>query len=103
MIPLDMARRHFVESLDKMTSNILAVFIIFYSFADFFNHLLQQWRHRFAGWRIDGVDFAFALGVGGGVAALKQVVVVLVDPAGAGLAEFSFFCKNKIVPRRTAM
>ena len=67
--------------------SVFAVFIIFDLFADFFNHLLKQRFHFFAGWRVNGVDFAFALGVGGGVAALEQVVVDLIDAAGAGLAE----------------
>ena len=57
-----------------MTSNILAVFIFLDSFADFFYYSLQQGFHFFAGWCLDGVDFAFALGVGEGVAVLKQMV-----------------------------
>ena len=61
----------------------------------FFNHLFQQGFHFFAGGCVDGVDFAFALGVGGGVASLKQVVVDLIGPAGAGLAEFAFCAKNQ--------
>ena len=53
--------------------------------------MLQQGAHFFAGWRIDGVDFAFAPSVGEGVTVLKRMVVDLVDPAGTGLAEFAFW------------
>ena len=35
------------------------------------------------------MDFAFALSVGGGITALKEVIVQFVDPAGAGLAMVS--------------
>ena len=55
------------------------------------NHLLQQGFHLFAGLCIDGVDFALAPGVGGGAVAFIQVVVDLVDPTGAKLAEFAFW------------
>ena len=38
---------------------------------------------------VDRVDLALAVGVGGRVAPLEQVVVDLVDAAGAGLADFA--------------
>ena len=70
-------------------------FIIFDSLTHLFNHLFQQrfaFLFRFC---VDGVDLALALGVGGGVAALEQVVVDLIDPAGTRLAEFAFCTKNQ--------
>lgn len=53
------------------------------------DHLLQQRLHFLAGLGVDGVQFAFTLGVGGGVAAFVEVVVDLVDAAGAGFADFA--------------
>ena len=51
--------------------------------------MLQQGFHLLAGFGVDRVDLALAVGVGWGVASFKQMVVDLVDAAGAGLAKFS--------------
>lgn len=58
------------------------------------DHLLRQCLAFFPCFGIDLMHLAFALGVGGGVASLKQVVVDLINPAGTGFAELVFCARN---------
>ena len=53
------------------------------------DHLFQQWFYLLPRFGVDGVDLTLALGVGGGIASLVEVVVDLVDAAGAGFADFA--------------
>lgn len=53
------------------------------------DHLLQQCVALFFRLCVDGMHFAFALGVGGRIAALEEAVVDLIDPASAGLAHLA--------------
>lgn len=53
------------------------------------DHLLQQGLHLHAGFGVDRVDLALSVGVGGSVAPFEQVIVDLIDAAGAGLADFA--------------
>ena len=72
-----------------LLSRLQPLLLPFYPLPDLLNHPLQQGLHLLAGGGVDGVDFAFALGVGGGVAALVEVVVDLIDAAGAGFADLA--------------
>lgn len=56
---------------------------------DLHDHLFQQHLALFLRLGIDRMHFSFALGVGGRIAAFEEVIVELIDPAGAGLAHFA--------------
>ena len=53
------------------------------------NHLLQQHFALLLRLGIDRMHLTLTLGVGRRIAALKEVIVELVDPAGAGLLHFA--------------
>ena len=53
------------------------------------DHLLQQLLALFLRLGIDRINLSFALGVGGQIAALVEMIVQLVDPAGAGFAHLA--------------
>lgn len=64
------------------------------------DHLLQQLLALFLRLGIDRINLSFALGVGGQIAALVEVIVQLVDPAGAGFAHLALVRGKRRAYRR---